>query len=52
MEQLILQAPGQYLWSYHRYKQPRPMDPVAPAPASASATAAAADTTASTKGQP
>ena len=51
MEQLILQAPGQYLWSYHRYKQPRPMDPVAPAPASASATAAAADTTASTKGQ-
>ncbi len=24
MEQLILQAPGQYLWSYQRYKQPRP----------------------------
>jgi KDO2-lipid IV(A) lauroyltransferase len=31
MEQLILQAPGQYLWSYHRYKQPRPMDVGAPA---------------------
>jgi KDO2-lipid IV(A) lauroyltransferase len=26
MEQLILQAPGQYLWSYHRYKQPRGVD--------------------------
>ena len=23
MEQLILQCPGQYLWGYHRYKQPR-----------------------------
>jgi Kdo2-lipid IVA lauroyltransferase/acyltransferase len=23
MEQLILQNPGQYLWGYHRYKQPR-----------------------------
>jgi KDO2-lipid IV(A) lauroyltransferase len=26
MEQLIRQAPGQYLWSYHRYKQPRVVD--------------------------
>jgi KDO2-lipid IV(A) lauroyltransferase len=32
MEQLILQAPGQYLWSYHRYKQPRPMDPIVATP--------------------
>lgn len=23
MERLILQCPGQYLWGYHRYKQPR-----------------------------
>ena len=23
MEQLIAQCPGQYLWGYHRYKQPR-----------------------------
>ncbi len=23
MERLILQRPGQYLWGYHRYKQPR-----------------------------
>ncbi len=23
MERLILQCPGQYLWAYHRYKQPR-----------------------------
>jgi KDO2-lipid IV(A) lauroyltransferase len=28
MERLILQAPGQYLWSYHRYKQPRVADSV------------------------
>jgi KDO2-lipid IV(A) lauroyltransferase len=26
MEQVILQDPGQYLWGYHRYKQPRPAD--------------------------
>jgi Kdo2-lipid IVA lauroyltransferase/acyltransferase len=25
MEALIRHDPGQYLWSYHRYKQPRPM---------------------------
>ena len=23
MERLVLQCPGQYLWGYHRYKQPR-----------------------------
>ena len=28
MERLILQSPGQYLWGYHRYKQPR-RDPAA-----------------------
>jgi KDO2-lipid IV(A) lauroyltransferase len=26
MEQLILLAPSQYLWGYHRYKQPRGLD--------------------------
>ncbi|WIV97307.1 lysophospholipid acyltransferase family protein [Kinneretia aquatilis] len=26
MEELILQAPSQYLWGYHRYKQPRGLD--------------------------
>jgi KDO2-lipid IV(A) lauroyltransferase len=26
MEQVILQDPGQYLWGYNRYKQPRPAD--------------------------
>ncbi len=26
MERLILQAPGQYLWGYHRYKSPRAAD--------------------------
>jgi KDO2-lipid IV(A) lauroyltransferase len=26
MERLILQAPGQYLWGYHRFKQPRRAD--------------------------
>jgi KDO2-lipid IV(A) lauroyltransferase len=26
MEQLIRQRPGQYLWGYHRYKQPRRLD--------------------------
>jgi KDO2-lipid IV(A) lauroyltransferase len=26
MEQLILAAPSQYLWGYHRYKQPRGLD--------------------------
>ena len=25
MQRLIGQRPGQYLWSYHRYKQPRPV---------------------------
>ncbi len=27
MEALILQAPAQYLWGYHRYKQPRSASP-------------------------
>jgi len=27
MERLIRAAPGQYLWGYHRYKQPRRADP-------------------------
>lgn len=31
MESVILQAPGQYLWGYHRYKQPRGLD-IAAAP--------------------
>lgn len=31
MEQLIRLAPGQYLWGYHRYKQPRGLD-IAAAP--------------------
>lgn len=26
MEEMILQAPGQYLWGYHRYKAPRGFD--------------------------
>jgi KDO2-lipid IV(A) lauroyltransferase len=26
MESLIRAAPGQYLWGYHRYKNPRPLD--------------------------
>jgi KDO2-lipid IV(A) lauroyltransferase len=26
MEQVILRDPGQYLWGYNRYKQPRPAD--------------------------
>jgi KDO2-lipid IV(A) lauroyltransferase len=26
MEQVIRQRPGQYLWGYHRYKQPRRLD--------------------------
>jgi KDO2-lipid IV(A) lauroyltransferase len=26
MEQLILEAPAQYLWGYNRYKNPRPLD--------------------------
>jgi len=26
MEQVILRDPGQYLWGYNRYKQPRPQD--------------------------
>jgi KDO2-lipid IV(A) lauroyltransferase len=26
MEQMILDAPQQYLWGYHRYKNPRPLD--------------------------
>jgi KDO2-lipid IV(A) lauroyltransferase len=29
MEQLILQCPEQYLWGYHRYKQPRHDAPAA-----------------------
>lgn len=31
MEALILQAPQQYLWGYHRYKQPRRLDSTAEA---------------------
>ena len=27
MERLILQCPGQYLWGYHRYKNPRQAGP-------------------------
>ncbi len=27
MERLIAQCPGQYLWGYHRYKQPRRVQP-------------------------
>ena len=27
MERLILGLPGQYLWGYHRYKNPRPAEP-------------------------
>jgi KDO2-lipid IV(A) lauroyltransferase len=30
MEALIRQAPSQYLWGYHRYKQPRPQAAAAP----------------------
>ena len=26
MEQVIMRDPGQYLWGYNRYKQPRPAD--------------------------
>lgn len=26
MECLIRRAPGQYLWGYHRYKEPRGLD--------------------------
>jgi KDO2-lipid IV(A) lauroyltransferase len=37
MEQVILQDPGQYLWGYHRYKQPRAQE-VDAAPAAAAAT--------------
>jgi len=33
MEALIRQAPSQYLWGYHRYKQPRQQAPVAEAAA-------------------
>ena len=32
METLIRQNPGQYLWGYHRYKAPRPIDTPAPTP--------------------
>jgi KDO2-lipid IV(A) lauroyltransferase len=35
METLIRQNPGQYLWGYHRYKAPRPIDPPAPTPTDA-----------------
>lgn len=33
MEALVRQAPGQYLWGYHRYKQPRGAAPAAAASA-------------------
>ncbi|MFM2058484.1 MAG: hypothetical protein RLY71_2869 [Pseudomonadota bacterium] len=33
MEQLILQCPGQYLWSYNRYKAPRTVETDAASPA-------------------
>jgi KDO2-lipid IV(A) lauroyltransferase len=36
MENVIMQDPGQYLWGYQRYKQPREMD-AAPAASGASA---------------
>ena len=26
MESVIRRAPGQYMWGYHRYKQPRGLD--------------------------
>lgn len=32
MEHLIRQSPDQYLWSYNRYKEPRPQDTVDPPP--------------------
>jgi KDO2-lipid IV(A) lauroyltransferase len=32
METLIRENPGQYLWGYHRYKAPRPIDSPAPMP--------------------
>ncbi|MBV8035439.1 lysophospholipid acyltransferase family protein [Roseateles sp.] len=35
MESLILKAPGQYLWGYHRYKKPRGLDIGAAPPAEA-----------------
>ncbi len=35
MESLIRQAPGQYLWGYHRYKQPRRVDRAGAEPAEA-----------------
>jgi KDO2-lipid IV(A) lauroyltransferase len=30
MEALIRRAPEQYLWGYHRYKQPRALAPTEP----------------------
>jgi KDO2-lipid IV(A) lauroyltransferase len=43
MEQMIRLAPSQYLWGYHRYKQPRGLDigaaPKSPAPPAASPSA-------------
>ncbi len=33
MENVILQDPGQYMWGYHRYKQPRPLEGSASPPA-------------------
>lgn len=32
LEALILQCPSQYLWGYHRYKQPRVQDPAQQVP--------------------
>lgn len=42
MEELIRLAPAQYLWGYHRYKQPRELD-IAAAPVAAAAPAAASN---------
>jgi hypothetical protein len=50
MEVLIRQAPGQYLWGYHRHKRPRGMPAHEPVPALASLTAS--DETAETVATP
>jgi KDO2-lipid IV(A) lauroyltransferase len=39
MERLIRENPGQYLWGYHRYKAPRPLDNPAPTPSAPDAAA-------------